>query len=205
MSNAQSADSEAQGSEDPHSLTDVLDKLLETSDQEKVSIDDLISAFDNRSYGPLLLVPSLLALIPIIGGIPGMSILTGSIIILIAGQMLFKQGNPWLPERVRNFEFSRDKLESAIDMVRPYVEKVERWIKPRLTELTTKPFSYAIPVVSILFALTMFPLALLPFAVAVPALALTLLSIGLTLKDGYFVIAGYALGAAAIFMLSYTI
>lgn len=51
----------------------------------------------------------------------------------------------------------------------------------------------------------MFPLVLVPFGVALPAAALALLSIGLTLKDGYFVLGGYAVGLAAIFALVYVV
>lgn len=183
------------------SLTGILDTLVDKTDGQKVSIEELLSVFDNRSYGPLLLVPSLLALGPT-GAIPGMSIFMGSLIILIAAQMLFKHGQPWLPRQLREFEFSRDKLTKAVEASKPYVAKVEKWIKPRLTALSTKPGSYFIPAVCIVFALMMFPLALLPFAVALPALGLTLISIGLTLKDGYFIVAGYILGGLSIFTLT---
>jgi hypothetical protein len=184
----------------PDSLTGIFDTLLDHTDGQKVSIDSLLSALDNRSYGPLLLLPSLLALGPT-GAIPGMSIAMGSVIILIAVQMLFKHGQPWLPDRILSFEFERERLESAVEKSRPYVERLQRLIRPRLTELTTRPWSYAIPVFSILFALTMFPLAVVPFGVALPAAAMTLLSIGMTMKDGYFVLAGYVIGTAALVML----
>jgi hypothetical protein len=52
--------------------------------------------------------------------------------------------------------------------------------------------------VSIALAALMFPLALVPFGVALPAAALTALSIGLMLKDGYFLLAGYGLGAVSL-------
>jgi hypothetical protein len=203
MGKAGSANESAQDREKPHSLSDVFDKLLESTSGENVSVDDLLSAFDNRSYGPLLLVPSLIALGPT-GAIPGMSIVMGSVIILIAVQMLFKSSRPWLPRRIRDFEFSRQKLKNAVETARPYVDQIEKWIKPRLTELTSKPLSYVISIVSIIFALMMYPLALLPFAVALPASALTLLSIGLTLRDGYLVLAGYVIGAVSIYFLSFT-
>jgi hypothetical protein len=203
MAKAGSANETAQDSDQPHSLSDVFDKQLESTNGKTVCVDDLLSAFDSRSYGPLLLVPSLIALGPT-GAIPGMSMVMGSVIILIAVQMLFKNSKPWLPKRIRNFEFSRQKLKNAIETARPYVDRVEKWVKPRLTELTSRPLSYAIPIVCIVFALTMYPLALLPFAAALPASALTLLSIGLTLKDGYLVLAGYMIGAVSIYALSFT-
>ena len=199
MTEAQASANSAEpdGSQTLHSITDVLDQLLENTDGDKVSVDDLLSAFDNRSYGPLLLVPSLLALGPT-GAIPGMSIAMASLIILIAVQMLFKHGEPWLPERILNVSFPRESLENGISKSRPYAQWVEKWIKPRIVFLTEKPWSYAVPLVCIGLAALMFPLALVPFGVFLPAAALTLLSIGLMLKDGYFLLTGYGLSAASL-------
>ncbi len=182
----------------PHSLLQIIDRLGEAGEDENVTVADLLSAFDNRSYGPLLLIPSLLALGPT-GAIPGASMAMALLIILIAGQMLLSHGKPWLPERIRAVSFPRSALEKGLRMARPAVGAVERWIGPRLVPLTVKPWSYGIPPVAILFALTMFPLAFVPFAAAIPAAALTLLSLGLMLKDGYLVLAGYAIGAASLY------
>lgn len=196
MANAQAAEQTSKTGSEPKSLTDVLDALVDNTEGDTVTFDDLLATLDNRSYGPLLLIPSLIALGPT-GAIPGMSILTGTLIILIATQMLFKHGQPWVPERIRRFEFSRSKLKSAVETSRPYAKSIQRWIGPRATWLTSKPWSYAIPIISILFALTMYPLALIPFGVAIPSFALTLMSLGLTLKDGVLVAIGYAVGLAA--------
>ena len=79
------------------SLTGLLDQLIGQTDGDQVTLGDLLDAFDSRSYGPLLLVPAFIAASPI-GGIPGMSIVTGTLIILIAGQMLITTRRPWLPK-----------------------------------------------------------------------------------------------------------
>jgi len=197
MTNAQAESQTADASTHPHSLSNVFDRLLENIDGNSVTVDTLLRSFSNRSFGPLLLVPSLLALGPT-GAIPGMSIAMGLVIVLIAVQMLLFHGRPWLPERVRNFSFPRESLEKGIRSARPYASSLERWIKPRLTFLTQTPWSYAMPLVSIVLALTLFPLAVIPFGVAPPAAALTLLSIGLTMRDGYVLIAGYALAAISV-------
>ncbi|MEL6747496.1 MAG: exopolysaccharide biosynthesis protein, partial [Pseudomonadota bacterium] len=89
----------------PQNLHEILDQLKEGTNGDTVSVDDLLHAFSTRSFGPLLLVPSLIALGPT-GAIPGMSIVMGSVIILVAGQMLISHDRPWLPERIRNFSFA---------------------------------------------------------------------------------------------------
>lgn len=59
-------------------LVGVIDRIRETAKRngERVSLETVLQGLGVRSYGPILLVPSLLALIPIIGAIPGMSVLT---------------------------------------------------------------------------------------------------------------------------------
>jgi len=182
--------------QDPKNLQDILDQLEGGTDGDEVTVDELLHAFSTRSFGPLLLVPSLIALGPT-GAIPGMSIVMGSVILLVAGQMLISNDRPWLPSGIRNFSFARAKLVGAIETARPYVRRVERFIKPRLRTLSEGAASYLVPIACILLALTMIPLAALPFAVAIPATALTCLSVGLMLKDGLLILTGYAVAAAA--------
>ena len=60
---------------------------------------------------------------------------------------------------------------------------------------------YLIAMVTMLLAISMFPLALLPFAVAVPGTAVGLLAIGLTMRDGLVVTSAYALSLATAYLI----
>lgn len=188
--------------DNPEKLVDLLDKLVEKTDGEQVSLDAILDAVSNRAFGPLLLVPALIAVAPT-GAIPGMSILTGTTILLIAAQMLVSKDKPWLPQRLLDFSFSRDRLVKSVDAAKPYAAKIDNVIKPRLTALAEFPFNSLLAIVCAILALTMFPLALLPFAVAIPGTAVILFAIGLTVKDGYVILAGYALAIAATGVVAY--
>ena len=52
------------------SISGLLDKLVDESDNEKQSAGEIIARFEDRGFGPLLLIPSLIALLPT-GAIPG--------------------------------------------------------------------------------------------------------------------------------------
>ena len=54
----------------------------------RVSIGDLIDALGSRSFGPLLLVPSLILITPL-SGIPGGPTIGAIVIVLVATQLLF--------------------------------------------------------------------------------------------------------------------
>lgn len=181
-----------------YALSGLFDQVLASADGQQVSFGQIVSTFRQQAYGPLLLIPSLLALLPIIGAIPGMSILTASLIIFVSAQMLAGRKHPWLPARLREFSFRRDRLERAVAAMRPYLEALDRWTRPRLVVLSQPPLSFAVPSVCLVLALLIFPLALVPWGVTLPALALTILSIGLTIRDGYVLVAGYAITLAAL-------
>jgi len=175
-----------------YSLTGVFDDMLTGSHGEHIAIGEVVAAFRQQAYGPLLLIPSLIALMPVVGAIPGLSIVMASLIILVSAQMMFGRKHPWVPARLRRFSVRRKRLERAVGIMRPYLKTLDRWTRPRLLLLSEPPFLVLIPIVCILLALLMFPLALVPWGVAPPALALTVLSVGLTIRDGYVLAAGYA-------------
>jgi len=180
----------------PDGLPGFLDQLLATTNGENVTLGDVVKAFGNRSFGPLLLVPAIIAVAPT-GAIPGMSILTGSIVLLICLQMLAGRNHTWLPDRLPRFEFARKRLKDAVDTAKPYAKRINRFVGHRVELLASPPASYLVPAVCALLALLMFPLALLPFAVAVPGTAIAIFAIGLTFKDGLMIALGYGVAIIA--------
>lgn len=180
------------------SLTGVLDHLVESSEGETVRFGELLKSFDHRLFGPLILIPALIAVAPT-GAIPGMSILTGALIFSIALQMLIMRAKPWLPERLLNFSFSRDKLIYSIDKARPITESIDRFIHPRATFLVKPPLLQVSAVVIMLLALSMFPLALLPFAVFFPGMAILIIALGITSQDGLVLVAGLVAALGAVY------
>lgn len=180
------------------SLSELLDHFLKTTEgQDQVAIADLLNPLSGRSYGPLLMFPAIIAISPI-GMIPGMSVITGTLIVLIASQMLFLSKRPWIPSRLAQFEFSRSTLKSGIERTRPWVDRLERWIYRRFDWLTHPVMVYPIAILSILLAVLFYPLALVPFGVLAPGVAILLLALGLTTHDGLLVLSGFLLTAFAI-------
>jgi len=177
-----------------------MDQLVDNTEGETITLDELFQSLDSRSYGPLLLVVGLIAISPI-GGIPGMSLVTGSLIMILCLQMMMGRSHPWLPERLMSIEFPRERLERTVDSGRPWAKWLETALHRRLSVLTKGPALIGIGVISILLAITFFPLALVPFGVFVPGLAITLLALGVTARDGLLVLLGYAGAIVAIVLM----
>ncbi|WP_417517560.1 exopolysaccharide biosynthesis protein [Minwuia sp.] len=180
-----------------NSLTDLLDQIDRQAEDGSTTIGAIMDALDSRSFAPLLLVPGLIALGPT-GAIPGMSIATGSIILLVSVQILFGRDNPWLPQKVLDFEVSADRLEKLVGYSRSPAGFLDRYLKKRLTVFTDGPGGRLGALMCALMALTMYPLALLPFGVSLPAGSVTAYAMGLATRDGVPVLLANLLGLGAL-------
>jgi hypothetical protein len=182
-------------------LTEFLEQLNDKTAGDVITLGEIVNAFKQRGFGPLLLAPALLVLLPF-GAIPGIPTVCGLFIFLIGGQLLIGRDHPWLPPRLRNVSFNRDKFKSGLSKVVPFTKRIDSVIGSRLTQFIEPPVSTIVGVLCIILALTMIPLELLPFAAAAPAWAIAFFALGLTANDGLLVIIGLivtVVGGAAIF------
>lgn len=180
-------------------IMDLLDTLVDDTEDE-VTVDDVVAIFQERGFGPLILVPALIALLPT-GAIPGVPSVCGITLFLICIQIASGRDHPWLPSGLRNRSISHDKLEKATDKARPYIEQIESWFTPRFTQLAQAPAKNFIAFYSGVVALCMIPLEAMPLAAALPAFALCVTAIGITNRDGLVVTIGLILQSGTGYLL----
>ena len=166
------------------SIVELLDEMYDEQ-SEKTSLGEVVERFEDRGFGPLLLMPALIALLPT-GAIPGVPTLCGLTLFFICIQVAAGRKSPWLPKVLKEKEVSSDKLESAIDKAKPYAQKTEKLLKPRMTFLSHTPAKNIIAGYCAIAALGMIPLEALPFAVALPAFALCITALSLANRYGVF-------------------
>lgn len=164
-------------------LTDILVKLADEPDGDELSLVSVVETMQGRGFGPLLLAPTLMVVLPT-GAIPGVPTLSALLIVLVAGQLVVGKRTPWVPGRLRQASFEREKFQAAVARVRPWTERIDRLLKPRLRALTVWPFNRIGALVCLLLAVAMVPLELVPFAAAVPALIIALYALALAAHDG---------------------
>jgi hypothetical protein len=196
---------------EPANLSQVLDRLGEAdTDGENenggntISIGQMLDQFSSRSYGPVLLLIALIAVGPT-GAIPGMSIVTGLLVIAISVQLIIGRDHIWVPDRAKSFEVTQNKICELVERAKPVTSRIDKVMKRRWPVLVEGPALYVIGATCIALALTMFPLALLPFAVAIPGTAIGFFALALTARDGVFAAIGYAVSAGAIYALTYVL
>lgn len=168
---------------DIKNLVTLLESLVEQTNGEKVSVEDLMNAAGRRAFGPLLLLLGFIAISPLTI-VPGTSWLIALITLLIAGQVVIGRERPWLPKSALTVTFPREALIKGVNSVLRPARFIDSFLKPRIGFLTEPPFVQFVALASIAAALITFPLGFIPFGPFLPGLAIMLVGLGLTARDG---------------------
>ena len=183
-------------------LTATLDNIRDDTSGDEISVGDLVSALNSRGYGPLLIGPAIITILPT-GGIPGVPSICALIIIFVSVQLLFGRENPWLPSKLKNFTFKRQKFIDALEKTKPYTRKIDKLIYPRFKFLIQDQFRPFIAVLSILLSIAIMILGFIPFLAALPASGILFLGLGLTAKDGLLFSLSFVICLISLFALPY--
>lgn len=165
--------------------------LLAVADGKAMSLAEIEAHLKDRGYA--LLVLFLAAPFPI-PNIPGLSVPFGIAITLI-GLAFTMRRRPQLPKFILRTKLDFTTLAKVIPYVADLMERMERYVKPRMG------FAVKGPVMTSLFGLGIvsggFFLALplpIPLTNAPPALSIIFLVVGVLCRDGLMMLIGYVLG-----------
>lgn len=199
--NAQDATQDADhggGAPQEGSLGALLDRLKQADHGEAISVGDVMGALEDRSLGVIIAALALIAALPVVGAIPGVSITIGALLLVAIVQSTLGQsgGVLWLPAFLRRREIEDHRFDKGVEAVRPYTDRVDRRLKPRLQILTRgRGPRVVITVAATVLSLALFPLALVPWGVTAPALGLIALGLALMTRDGLMALIGYGFAA----------
>ncbi|MFN7103727.1 MAG: exopolysaccharide biosynthesis protein [Pseudorhizobium sp.] len=181
-------------------LTQLVDKLADLGRiHDNVSVLQIRERIGERSFGPFLVVPSLIELSPV-GGIPGVPTAIAAIVGLIAVQIAIGMKHMWLPDFIEHRAIPGQTLQRGLDFLRPAARWIDRILRPRLRWITRTPARQVVAVLCLLLAATVPPLEVLPFASSLPMGAIALFGLALMVRDGVvaLVAAGFAVGTGAL-------
>lgn len=165
-------------------LSAVLRQLASEPGRERVSVRDLFAALGDRALAALLFVFAVPNVIP---SPPGLSTVLGVPLLFLSAQMLFGR-KAWLPAFVARRSMTRDDFEALMSKVLPWLERAEKWLRPRLSALALPPMEYVVGLVCLALAVILvlpIPLGNIP-----PAFAIALMALGVLERDGVWVLAG---------------
>ena len=172
-------------------LTRLLAAIRPRAEEESLTLEDILSRIGQRSFAASLLVIALLMVSPL-SAIPFLPSLVALVILLIAGQAILGRHHLWLPRILMQRRVSAEKLRRAIDWLIKPAAWIDAHRSGRWVFLTLWPISSLAYLVTIVVALTWPPLSFVPFSTTLSAVGLAMLAAGQTLRDGIFVLSGYA-------------
>lgn len=179
---------------------DTLCELLDAVESEaaasgSISFGQVQEMSGRRSYGPLLLLPGLVAVSPL-SGIPTVPSIIGAIVAIVSAQLLAGRSRVWLPRRLRDAALGKDKVTRGLRFARPVARAVDRVVHRRLPALTEASSLRIAAAACLLVGATMPPLEILPFMATSAGAIISLYGLALTVHDGVLVIAAHALVVA---------
>lgn len=163
---------------------------------DQPAVDDIIAALGPRSFGLVLVMFGLPNLLPV----PGLPILCGFIIGIIAFQMVLGKDHLVLPRWVGSKRIKREDFSRVVQRATPTLSAVERAMRPRIAALTGPVMQRILGGILCVLALAL--MAPIPFFGGIaPGLAVILLGLGLAERDGVFIVLG---GFASLFAVIVT-
>ena len=186
-----------------HDLEDVIDHIIACCIKSgplhrgRVCVSDLMDAIGERSFGPLLLVPSLIAVSPV-GAIPGLPAITSVVIVLVSAQILVRHEHVWIPGWLARRSIDAGKMEKGLTKFKPVARFVDHMLLPRLPWLTRGPFFYAIALLCLLIGLVTPILELVPLGGIPPNAAVVAFSLAIVARDGVWALLAFAFTIATI-------
>jgi hypothetical protein len=177
------------------SITEALRRIGAHSEDERLTIGEILDSLDHRAYGFVLL---LLAAANFTPGpsMPGFSTLFGLPALAMAMQMTLGWSRPWLPPRLARLSMKRARFVAMVGKALPLIAWLDRLLRPRLTWLATLTRHRWTGAAAMLQALLLcVPLPLYPMA---PAAALVLMALGMIARDGLMLALGHVAGLASL-------
>ena len=173
----------------PHSVTEVLERLEEIGNHHDPTVKDLLQAFGETSFVPMLMVPAILLISPL-SGIPFFSSICGITIALVAMQMVVRRRHIWLPGFVESRQISGERLNAGIKRLHWFAGWLDRHSKRRMGALVQPPLGFLVQALPVAAGLTVPFLEALPFSSSLIGAATLCFAVSFLARDGLFVLCG---------------
>ena len=185
-----------QGAAAKATLLSMLQALAQDDSRERISIGDLLAALGDRALAALLFVFAVPNVLPVP---PGTSTILGAPLVFLAAQLAFGL-RPWLPRVIADRTMSRDDFAALVRRISPWLTRAERLLRPRAVVLVLPPMEYLVGLVCLLLAVVL--VLPIPLGNMLPALAISLLALGILERDGLWILAGLAAAAVSAAVVS---
>lgn len=174
-------------------ISQQLAQLASNARKQTVTLNWILEQLHETAFGLFLLILALPCCIPFLYGIPQIVALP---LMFVSAQILVGRKTPWLPRKLGARSVTGESLENLAMKASPWLRRIERLSRPRLSVLTQEPMDRLVGLALVLFSASI--LVPLPGTNTVPGFAVVVVAMGLLQRDGLLVLGGAALGTAWI-------
>jgi len=181
----------------PERTSEVL-ATLAYGEGERVTFGEILLGLRHRAVGFATLIFSLPCCLPMPPGIPTVC---GIALVIIALNLVAMRRRLWLPAVVARKTVARSDLNRMIERVTPLMRRLERYCRPRWPIVTESVGKVLVGLVILVLGFVM--ILPIPFVGNMPpAIAASVIALGMTERDGLIVLIGLAVSVAAVIVAS---
>jgi hypothetical protein len=171
-------------------VSSILQELRDNAPPDRFSLDWLLDSLRTRSFAVVILMLALVAMAP------GVSIVSGLLILVLGVQMIAGRSAPAFPRRIGAYTLPTVYLSGSVRRVIPVLRHIEKIIRPRwpMPPQTTKRAVGCI-VVLLSIAVVFCPI---PLSNVAPAFVIALIAIAYLEEDGLFLSFALCLAVALL-------
>lgn len=173
-------------------LSAMLQAIARDDSRERIAVADLLAELGDRALAALLFVFAVPNVLPVP---PGTSAVLGAPLVFLAAQLAFGR-RPWLPALIARRTMTRDDFATLVRRIGPWLARAERLLRPRAERLALPPMEYLVGLVCLLLAVVL--VLPVPLGNMLPALAISLLALGILERDGAWIVAGMTVAIVSV-------
>ena len=173
--------------------TQVIEDVVNSSSSDRILVGDLIDAMTSLGFGLAIMIFAFGIIIPLPPPFPSIIAIP---LVIFSLQMIAGFTSPKLPKKFSNLSVKRSVLAMLVQRSSPYIRKIERILRPRLSFITSHRGERFIGV--FIFIFSSFVLLPMPLSNFIPGLGVLIISFGMLGKDGLVVILGIVVGLSGI-------
>jgi hypothetical protein len=186
------------------SLRDLIAAIENTAkEQETIGIEDILDLVGRRWYGPLLFVAGLVMMMPIVGDIPGVPIMMGSVVILISIQLLWKRKRVWLPRWICERRVASSKVIKGLRWFKKPARVVDSFTDSRFEWAVQHAGLTIVALMSMMVAAITPVLELIPFSATLAGFAIATFGVSVLAADGIVAFIAIAFSTATLGLGAY--
>jgi hypothetical protein len=170
----------------PILASDILQRLHDAAPNDQFTLGWVLGTLHTRSFGIILLLCAVVAMLP------GVSIIAGLLLMMIAAQMIAGRSAPVFPAGITARPLPARHLAAVLNRAIPALRYLEQVTHPRwlfLHEATKRTVGIAVLILSIAVVFIPLPLGNIP-----PAMVIALIAIAYLEHDGLLLVAGLITG-----------